>query len=612
MSYSGFNLTRLTLKGPGVPDAEVRFKTGLNVIFGPSDTGKTFIAQCVDFMFGAGRTPKDIPQAAPYDTVCLGIGATAADDEFVLERSLRGGDFRLLASGIEDRLLGAKHQAENEETVSHFLLSMSGLTGKMVRTNQQGKTRPLSFRDIARLVLVNETSVISELSPIFSDHRMSRTAENSVFRFLLTGVDDSSVIAKEDPKVAKGVREGKSEVIETLLEKERAKIAEFEVEWDETVLREQLTRVEKSFEDASQALAAEQQSAATLEAERREAWERLRHVDSRLGVLSELQRRFELLHEQYASDLRRLESISEAGSRLGQMKEERCPVCGALAEHHEMQHQSPHASPEDVASSCKAEAEKIRTLIVDLKQTLNDNQGEVGRLEGENKVKRNALQAASTKLRESLQPRVQAAIQKLRESQARRDKVRGAIELLERIRELEQLLTAIEKAPKRERADGPATAVGADEAEEFSLSAEALLRSWHFPGLDRVTFSEEDQDLVISGVRRSSHGKGVRAITHSAFNLALLKYCQAVSKPHPGIVLIDSPLIVYRQPDPGEDTFTQDVKEGFYRSLAQTFGDAQVIILENDSPPADLGRIINVIEFTGTNRGRQGFIPGHG
>lgn len=294
------------------------------------------------------------------------------------------------------------------------------------------------------------------------------------------------------------------------------------------------------------------------------------------------------------------------------MKEVRCPVCGALAKHHEMQHQSPHASPEDVASSCKAEAEKIRTLLADLKRTLNDNQKEVERLVGEHKVKREALEAASTRLRKSLQPRVQAAIQKLRESQAQRNKVQHAIELLERIRKLEKLLSEIEKAPKRERADGPSTTVGSDEAEDFSLEADALLRSWHFPGLGRVTFSEEDQDLVISGERRSSHGKGVRAITHSAFNLAILKYCRAGSKPHPGLVLIDSPLIVYRQPDPGEDTFTHDVKECFYRSLVQTFADAQVIILENDPPQVDLDRTVNVIEFTGTDRGRQGFIPGHG
>jgi len=49
MSYPGFYLTSLTLKGPGVPDAEVRFRTGLNVIFGASDTNHlTYLARPIN------------------------------------------------------------------------------------------------------------------------------------------------------------------------------------------------------------------------------------------------------------------------------------------------------------------------------------------------------------------------------------------------------------------------------------------------------------------------------------------------------------------------------------------------------------------------------------
>ena len=95
MSTGGVCLTRLTLKGPGVADAAVRFTRGLNVIVGASNTGKTFIAQCVDFMMGGSRPPKEIPEAASYDTVFLGLSIGDADDELILERGLRGGDFKL-------------------------------------------------------------------------------------------------------------------------------------------------------------------------------------------------------------------------------------------------------------------------------------------------------------------------------------------------------------------------------------------------------------------------------------------------------------------------------------------------------------------------------------
>ena len=64
MAVTGFQIRRLTLVGRGVPDAEVTFKEGLNVVSGPSDTGKTFIVQCIDYMLGGKDMPEPIPAAA--------------------------------------------------------------------------------------------------------------------------------------------------------------------------------------------------------------------------------------------------------------------------------------------------------------------------------------------------------------------------------------------------------------------------------------------------------------------------------------------------------------------------------------------------------------------
>ena len=83
----------------------------------------------------------------------------------------------------------------------------------------QGKTRPLSFRDIAPLVLVDEESVITKRSPVLSGQYADRTIESSVFRLLLTGTDDSGVITKDDPKLLKGRQERKTEILAVLLER---------------------------------------------------------------------------------------------------------------------------------------------------------------------------------------------------------------------------------------------------------------------------------------------------------------------------------------------------------------------------------------------------------
>lgn len=609
MSRPGLILTRLTLTGAGVPEAEVRFSTGLNVISGPSDTGKTYIAQCIDFMLGGSGAPKDIPQAGSYESVLLGLCTPGREAELVLERSLRGGDFRLHRAGQETQTLGARHQAGNENTVSHLLLSLADLAGRKVQKNKRGTTRHLSFRDLSRLAIVDEETVISERSPILSGQHTSKTAELSVFRMLLTGVDDSSVIAHDDPRITRSRSEGKHDVVHDLVARRNEEIAALDVEGDAVALQAQLDQAEARFEAASSELAADRESASDSEQKRREAWEGLRQVESRLDVLSELQRRFELLQEQYTSDLRRLKAISEAGGRLGQMIEERCPVCGARAEYHDRQHQCPHATPEEVAWACQAEADKISVLLTDLQQTLTENAAEVRRLAAERETHRAELQSVGSELRDQLQPRVRAALQRLQESQAERDACKKGIELHSRVAELEAMLR--EDEPTAEARQEPATVaqIGGHEIEQFSKHVESLLRDWHFPNLDRVTFSETDHDILISGQRRASHGKGVRAITHAAFNLALLRYCWDASMPHPGFAVIDSPLVVYREPDTDEGEFTHDVKDAFYRSLAGSFRDAQVIVLENEDPPPDVESSANVIRFTGTSHARKGFIP---
>lgn len=606
----GFVLRQLTLTGPGVANAELRFARGLNVIAGPSDTGKTFIAQCIDFVMGSSTVPKEIPEAAQYTAILLEIESQDQSRVFVIERSLRGGDIRVSTGGNTGRVLSWKHQADKEDTISSFLLDLSGLGGKKVRTNQQGKTRPLSFRDIARLILVDEESVISATSPVLTGQYTSRTSESSVFRLLLTGTDDSSVIAKEDPKVAKGRQEGKAEVLEALLKRDRDQYIALNVVCSVTEARDQLARLETALETASSELAVEQSSAEIVEERRRGAWTHLRQVESRADVLSELQKRFALLQEQYSSDLRRLDAISEAGFRLGQMKEERCPVCGAPAEHHESEHQQERSAPADVAQACKAEAEKTMKLLRDLQTTLASNAAEVERLGVEQSTRQTELEATSTELKTLLQPRLQVAVQKFRDIQARRDACRRGLDLLERAQELEGLLAEATAHPKKERADGTSSTVSSGEAEQFSKDVEALLRSWHLPNLDRVTFSEDDQDIVISGRPRGSHGKGIRAVTRAAFNLALLRLCARDARPFPCMVLIDSPLVVYREPDTDEGAFPHDVKDAFYRSLSADFSDTQVIILENDAPPLDLHISANIIIFTGTDLGRKGFIPG--
>jgi hypothetical protein len=148
-------------------------------------------------------------------------------------------------------------------------------------------------------------------------------------------------------------------------------------------------------------------------------------------------------------------------------------------------------------------------------------------------------------------------------------------------------------------------------AEEFAQQVETVLKAWSFPGAERVHFDAKSRDVIIAGKARGARGKGLRAITHAAFTIGLLDYCKLKSTPHPGFVILDSPLLAYRAPEGTEDDLRgTDLDERFYDYLAGLPDDRQVIIVENVDPPAAIKAKAQVEMFSGNpHTGRYGFFP---
>lgn len=610
MNNYGFQIRRLALIGANLESAEIEFEPGLNVVSGPSDTGKTFILQCIDFAMGARRLPDTVPEAEPYETVVLQIASTSDSDRYILTRALGGGNVLLTRPDGSTEQLRGQHDPSRTDTVSYFLLQLSGLPDKRIRKNGRGEKRELSFRDLAQLVIVPEQDVIRDSSPVHPRSGYQKTAARSAFRLLLSGVDDSAVDAVEAPEISRARVEAKTEVLEGLLIQLRDQMAEQQIDGDVGTLRDQLERLDTLYRVIEDRLSEIGAVTASVEVRRRSVWSLLRESQGRLDVLSGLSERFALLVEQYQSDLRRLDAIAEAGSRLGDIGVERCPVCGALPEHHDQMHLDSLVAPDVVTESATMEANRIRTLMSDLDTTRREVAIERDELLVEQEQLQSELAEVTKTIQEELRPRAQESAGELRESASRRQQVQRTLEFLERRQAIETQIEDVqaeEVAPARQEfASLPTVA-----AEDFAKEVQARLAAWNFPDLDRVTFSETEWDVVISGRPRKSHGKGVRAVTHAAFTTGLLRYCVDRDKPHPGFVLIDSPLVVYREPDPDGVTLDASVKSAFFADLASSFLAEQVILLENDEPPDDVlaSGNVNMVRFTKLDEGRYGFIP---
>jgi AAA15 family ATPase/GTPase len=58
MANKGFYIKSVVVKGEQVQDTQVDFVKGCNVIYGPSDTGKTSLYSVIEFLLGKSSNPK--------------------------------------------------------------------------------------------------------------------------------------------------------------------------------------------------------------------------------------------------------------------------------------------------------------------------------------------------------------------------------------------------------------------------------------------------------------------------------------------------------------------------------------------------------------------------
>jgi hypothetical protein len=117
-----------------------------------------------------------------------------------------------------------------------------------------------------------------------------------------------------------------------------------------------------------------------------------------------------------------------------------------------------------------------------------------------------------------------------------------------------------------------------------------------------VDFDQKEYDIVVDGQSRQSHGKGVRAVLYAAFAIGLLRYCKNKGKPHPGMVVIDSPLTSYKKSkssSTGDGPVDPGIEASFWESLTRLDDGIQVIVVENKEPPQDVAAKVHYQWFAG-------------
>jgi hypothetical protein len=592
-------LLSMSVHGPDRQPAEVTFHPSRQLIRGPSETGKSYIYDCLWYLLGGNDLPETFPLAQGYQEFRARF--VAESKEYEVRKGMTGG-----AAAIYQRALGSEEEQAFEfleGEVGELLVALSGASGKQILRNHS-KRGAVTGDDLRHWSLWSQSDIPAK-QPTVGLGQAAPKHEAS-FHLFLTGSDDSGIQLRKSQSEAERTR-GELQAAEAAKERIRS-LMPTDVKREEVVAA--LERVDTTLSAMTNQYEARASALKDLRRQIADTADGLRRVENDRNLAQAMIGRFELLDSKYSNNLARLGATSEGVAFFQTLPTVDCPLCGTPPEQQMDPHDLRPGAPSRYRAAIAAEAEKIQTLRQGLSAALTHE-----------KSRYQVLKAAAQQLfsdLSALQNRETMVLQGTRveftadpKSLAlRRSDLSAQLSNFDELLRLEAEISRLKKAAVRKRitVNRDGGTFGRDVADR----ARGLLHAWGFDTIQNIALDDEACDLRIDDRARLSYGAGVRGLYLSALVVALMEHALDRGHPHLGVVVLDSPLKTYADPESTEDLEvpTETVIDKFYAWLSTWKGRGQVIVLENEQVKLDAANALAPIEFTRVRgKGRYGFYP---
>jgi hypothetical protein len=612
MNKYGFYITDLKVTGENKKDAEISFKDGFNLISGFSDTGKSYVFGCLNYMLGKSDSPKSIPEGIGYNNFYLSI-KTYDGKSYTFYRKLKAKVILIKEcvinefddSNIKYEEYQIKPQAD--KNISTFLLKLNGIEDKYLKKSNSSKVR-LLYTYIRKLVLISETRIVVEESPFYPTSQFQDSVlYQNLLIYLISGKDAQNFTPIEKDDIRKSRLNGQKEIIEKRIESLSQQIEELidtQKPVDKIRIERDLNRLEEEAQNLDQVIN-------SLLTTRNSIYQDLEKTKSSILFIQELLDRMELLRSHYKSDLNRLSFIDEGQILLSQLKSVNCPLCNGEIDSEKLQEIDENIS---IKKSIDSERKKINLKLIDLDSTVNENKKELIRLDSELRIDSSEFENINKEICDSLNPKLDSIrdkISNIKEYYTQKSKYDLFVKDLELYNNEYDNTIRLLKIKQ--------TVETTEEIDEIIMKPfigilKSILKDWRYPNTEFVKFDSNPKvfDFVLTNKGRSSFGKGMRAISYTAVIYSLIQYCIDNNIPFTRNLIIDSPLTTYhgKEQKTKEDEIDVNIEHSFFKHFAYKDLDFQFIMFDNKVPPVDTIKNIHYIEFTGEiGNNRFGFFP---
>lgn len=602
----GFNINKLIIVGANKEDASLEFEMGLNVISGASDTGKTFIFQTLDYVLGGSSKPKEIEESQGYDEIYVEV-KDYKENIFTLRRNITDGKMYLYECEYKskDKIspinIIEKHDKSNNNNISTFLLGLCNCTYKRIIKNKKGEIKSFSFRDFLRISMLGEEKIISEKSIILGRAgNVEYTGNKNAFKTIITGLEDKGAKTKDERKLSDIKIDAQIEMLDKL-------ITNYTEDIKKTIdcsVSGNVNEIDSLIKEIEKIINLKKENLKEADKERQCLIKESLEIESQINYNNELNKKFALLKENYLSDFKRIEFIDDANYYIDQLEDVKCPVCCSNMEEIKI-------DIKEISECLYTEKDKLKKKIYDIDETIKGISEKNTELRKIKKDIINEIDKLTNEMNVELKPLMDLKVNELEVLLKNRDEInrREFIERkLEEAKELREKLSEDKKTINTESVE--IHKINETNIDDLSAEVSVLLNEWKLFDNPNVKFDLKTNDVIINDKKKSSFGKGYRAIINTAFSIAIMRYNIARGLPHPKVIILDSPLITFKDKDRDEETINDDVKTSFYKYLSENFNKEQIIVFENSEPDSELCKVILYHHFTKNNLyGRYGFFP---
>ena len=596
-----FMIKKLRVSGVDKVDGVVEFTDGLNIIQGRSNTGKTWILRCINYLFGNDKRP--YTPATGYTDI-EGVFLTERYGEITMTRKLDEQVVTVVSDNeeIENGEYATDYRKKSLRYLNDLWLRIFGLdeTIEVPKNAYYGRER-MSWRNVAGVFYVDEDEISKSESIVVKGNNYEDTPLLSSLLFLLTGDFKQGVSEILNPTKATARREGILEYLEertNALKQERVSYIMKLEELAGVDIEAETQKLTDHMQDA-------QHEINELVEENKAIAQQLLEYEQRDASCRILLSRYESLISQYKADLQRLDFISKGEQAVkGIPSNDVCPFCGG-----EVHPDEDDSYMEAIHAEIKRIASEL-TVIAATVKNVQEEQVEIQEAIAELEVRRSDVNQALAEKNHAIQD-YRSGLQRFRDYTRLQNGIEFVNNQLEvigkkRVSELNPEKNPPLYHPKKEFEKEVGT--------KFTTLLNAILKECNYQLGGYASWDFSTFDILVDGEPKSDdQGQGYRSFLNSVVAMMLYAYFNK-DDVHikPGFLMIDTPLLGLDEDDEGLDKET--IRYGLYEYILSHQGGGQVIVVDNLNAVPDIdfeARGINVITYHKNERDGHiyGFMP---